>query len=802
MRDNILFGKEYDPEFYQKVVEGCCLVDDFKNLANGDMTEIEEKGINLSGGQKTRVSLARAVYSQSDIYLLDDPLSAVDSKVAKRLYENAIQGLLKDKTVLLVTHQVHFIKSLERIVVMDQGAVIGQGSYEELIKQNIDVKIFVETRKARKQEPQTQLNFSAPINNDQKLDEDEEGVDGEEVIDDKGKLFSTEDLHAGNVTTKTYVKYFKSIFNLPTLIIFVILLASCEVASVAYGRLLGYWASGLIEENTSQLVCGLLAFGILFFYVCKHVSWVYLALAGAKKLHNRMIEKIVRSPVEFFDTNPVGRILNRFSNDLGIVDRLLLSSTYDVIEGMFYFTALFVTIWIINPLIIIPCVGGAVLYLFILRFNVKGIKNSKGLELVTRSPIYSLFSLTLAGLITVRSYKQSNNFISKFLGYLRDNGKAGLYYWNVTRIMAFSIDLTSSVYIITGLCIIIATRNSDTALSGLAASYLLSVSEYMQWILRQMINTDMLMASCARVMTYGDLKCEPEVTLPSDSSIIQKGWPSKGEVEFKNVYMKYRANTDHVIKNLNLKIHPGEKIGCVGRTGAGKSSIIQMLFRMVEIDKSTDDLKQSSICIDGIDTQGLGLHALRNSISIIPQAPVVFTGSIRRNLDPLHEYTTEELWYALDEVGLKPYIDSLPDKLDTDMTNATSVFSVGQKQLICLARAILKKNKIIVLDEATANVDFQTDSFIQKKIMEKFKDCTVFTIAHRLSTIANYDKVLVLDKGRCVEFDAPYKLLVKEIGDDSITNTEGVFASMVLHTGPKNSHFIFEICKNKYMFNS
>jgi len=306
------------------------------------------------------------------------------------------------------------------------------------------------------------------------------------------------------------------------------------------------------------------------------------------------------------------------------------------------------------------------------------------------------------------------------------------------------------------------------------------------------------MASVERLRSYCNTQTEAELVLPEDEQYKKDGWPQKGEINLNKVYMKYRENTDYVIRDLTVHAEPGEKIGCIGRTGAGKSSIIQTLFRMVEIDKKGEDTEHSEVNIDGVNTKKMGLHLLRNSISIIPQTPFIFSGTVKKNLDPVGICTDEQLWQVLEDVGLKRQVEELDQKLYTDMTNASSVFSVGQKQLICLARTILKKSKVLVLDEATANVDKQTDDFIQATIMKKFSDCTIFTIAHRLSTIANYDKVLVLDKGRKVEFDAPYKLLVKNIGDETITNADGHFASMVLNTGPKTSQQILKVAKEKY----
>jgi len=303
------------------------------------------------------------------------------------------------------------------------------------------------------------------------------------------------------------------------------------------------------------------------------------------------------------------------------------------------------------------------------------------------------------------------------------------------------------------------------------------------------------MSSTARILNYCNSKSELPSEMRHDHELQSQKWPQAGAIEFNNVKMKYREGADYVLKGVTFKARPGEKIGCVGRTGAGKSSIIQALFRMVEIEKENSD---SCIKIDGVDTQTVGLHLLRDNISIIPQIPVVFSGTIRRNLDPLDHYTDAELWEVLNEVRLKEYVENIEGQLRADMSNSASMFSVGQKQLICLARAILKKSKIVVLDEATANVDTQTDNFIQQKIMERFANCTVFTIAHRLSTIANYDKVLVLDHGQVVEFDSPYKLLVNNESDKFITNKLGHFASMVLNTGQRASYNIYKKAKAKH----
>jgi len=342
------------------------------------------------------------------------------------------------------------------------------------------------------------------------------------------------------------------------------------------------------------------------------------------------------------------------------------------------------------------------------------------------------------------------------------------------------------------------TSDIDPGLFGLAIVLILDVCNRAAPLIRTTLEMDLNMQSAQRILNYTQLQEEaPERIAGMDEHVERtfKGqWPSRGEIRFNNVYMRYNKDLDYVLNGLNFVIKEGTKVGCVGRTGAGKSSLIQVLFRMVEID----DKEDGSIKIDGVNIKEIGLDLLRKNLSIIPQTAAIFTGNIRRNLDPFGEYSDARIWEVLDEVKLKTYVEKLEKKLDTDMTVSSTIFSAGQKQLICLARALLRKGKIVVLDEATANVDIETDNFIQAKINETFKGSTVFTVAHRLTTIAHYDKILVLDQGRVAEYDAPYNLMVRTEGDRRITNTDGIFAKMVLSTGDSMSRRIFDIAYKKY----
>jgi ATP-binding cassette subfamily C (CFTR/MRP) protein 4 len=338
----------------------------------------------------------------------------------------------------------------------------------------------------------------------------------------------------------------------------------------------------------------------------------------------------------------------------------------------------------------------------------------------------------------------------------------------------------------------------EPGLFGMALSLLIDVANLSSYFIKMTLQMDLSMQSTERVLRYTELPEEAPAEVPEeDNRIMEKfdgKWPKRGEIIFHNVFMKYDPKLPYVLQGLNFTISPGMKVGCVGRTGAGKSSIVQVLFRMFEIEKNED----SEILIDRVDIRTLGLETLRRNLSIIPQTATIFTGTIRRNLDPFSQYPESKLWEVLKEVNLKQYVESLEKKLDTDMSVSTTVFSAGQKQLVCLARAILRESKIIILDEATANVDIKTDNFIQEKVNEKFKSCTVLTIAHRLTTIAHYDRILVMDKGKVAEYDNPYLLLVKQPGDMHITNKEGIFAQMVMNTGKSTARKIFEIAASKY----
>jgi len=802
VRSNILFGLEYNPTLYKTVVRACNLLPDFEQLDKKDETLVGEKGITLSGGQKARISLARALYSQSDIYLLDDPLSAVDSKVGRHIFNYAIRGqMLKDKIVVLVTHHLNYAKESDRVLLFSEGKIIGDGTFDELrVMENSLFSKFKEIEDEEEKRKST-YKYSTAVKHSGSENEKEEKCKKEcEKLCKEQKT--------SQVTFKTYVNYVKENGNYKFFGFVLLIYLSYGVMSIGFSRFLGYWGQShsTYEFNHQEGQEGFNNLPFVFatiFLACltvfgdsvKFVSASKFILDTNTNMHNKALKGIAKSRILFFDQTPIGAVLNRFSNDLGTLDTGNAQLMPWVIDGFIYVLLRMITLIIINPYLFVPIVIVVVLALKIKYFLEKAVMETKRIDLSSRSPLYSEVSATINGLLAIRVFRQSGNFIQRFCEMLHTNLRAYLYMDRTLKFFTIMMSATLDILTIFGtfVCILVAYfTNLDAGLFGLTLLMIQEIAGFGNWLIRISLLVDINMQSVDRIKNFYELKPEPPKRMIQDKT-LGKEWPEKGEISFSNIYMKYRPELDYVLRGLTLTIEKGSKVGIVGRTGAGKSSIIQALFRLTQ----TESIPGSCVKIDGVDTSSIGLNLLRNSLSIIPQTPVVFTGTIRRNLDPFGELQESDLWYALQEVNLKDHVNALEMKLDTDMTMSSSVFSAGQKQLICLARAILRKSKILLLDEATANVDIETDDFIQRKIMERFKDCTVITIAHRLITIANYDKVLVMDKGAAVEYDSPYMLMVKSKGDDFISGN-GIFAGMVRNSGENMAKKIFDISRNNF----
>ncbi|EAR97613.1 ABC transporter C family protein (macronuclear) [Tetrahymena thermophila SB210] len=844
VRDNILFGKKYKESFYNQVVEACNLVDDFKLLANGDLTEIGERGLNISGGQKARISLARALYSQADIYLLDDPLSAVDAKVAKSLFYGAIKKFLKNQTVILVTHQIHFTRDSDRIIIMNEGQITDQGTFNELEDKLKDLANYIQLNESQsksvsnvdgiQQKQQNQpkksnldnenlqiqesqqkqndflVNQKTPLNQQEQI-EDVDEINQEVIQEEEQKKKQIQELYTKesdeNITVsyRTYWKYMKSSKYLILVPLLIALFFTSEVLTTVFTNAIGYYNSSDYTNQSVIDALGYITLGYFLNLLVKYFIHIKFLNSSSTSLHNKMIESLVRSKVVYFDQTQSGRIINRFSTDLVIVDQTLPITSIDTIEVLCSHIVLLVMLVIINPyFIIVAFFMILVLYNFMIISKTSLIE-SKQTDLRNRSPIFNFFTATVQGILPLRVYQQTNLFQQKFDELSDASLRSSVCYWYIIRAFGAYVHAFSCIAGIIGIFMLIAVGKSGSQV-GQSIVYFLTMSDLIQWGLRQMIQTDVTMSSAQRILNMCEIDPEPALETSYDQQYIKKNlqakktdlgvvlqeqkFPSDGKVEFINVRMRYREGLDPVLNQLSFTINPGQRVGCVGRTGAGKSSIIAALFRMTEIDEPIDETEEIAIKIDGHKTKQLGLHTLRGGISMIPQIPFIFSGTILRNLDPLGEYSEEQIKEVIEEIGLSDKIQSLPKGLHTDMSNASEVFSVGQKQLICLGRAILKRSKLLILDEATANVDMVTDDLIQKKIKERFQNSTVITVAHRLNTIADYDMVVVMDKGKVIESGDPYILLQKD---------SSFFKTMVNHTGKKNAQTILDIAKQAHL---
>ncbi|XP_019738050.1 multidrug resistance-associated protein 4-like isoform X7 [Hippocampus comes] len=790
IRSNILFGQELNHFKYDRVLRACALKRDMELLPGGDLASVGDRGANLSGGQKARISLARAVYQDADIYLLDDPLSAVDAEVGKHIFEECICGLLRNKPRVLVTHQLQYLKAAHEIVVLKEGKMVAKGSYRELQSSGLDFSSLLKEEDSQEERPSTtsikSMASFCPSTLSNKSMSSISSLSAscyslmEETLTLAAQPTEEEKRRQGDVSLQMYVKYFRAGANFLVLFLLILLNALAHVAFVLQDWWLAHWAEQQQHVKVKQslngslptqldldlhlsVYAGLTGAAVVFGFV-RSLVFFNVLVSSAQTLHNGMFDSILRTPVHFFQINPIGRILNRFSKDIGHLDSLLPWTFVDFTQVFLQVLGVVIVSTIIMPWILIPFVPLFAAFLWLRRYYLQTSRDIKRLEATTRSPVFSHLSSSLQGLSTIRAFKVQQRFQEMFDSYQDLHSEAWFLFLTTSRWLAVRLDGICSIFItFTAFGCLYFGDDMDPGAVGLALSYAVTLTGMFQWGVRQSAEIENMMTSVERVVEYAELKSEA----PWETDTMPPhDWPKRGSITFDSVNFSYSASEPLVLKNLTVVFPSREKVGIVGRTGAGKSSLISALFRLAE--------PEGRIMIDGFRTSDIGLHTLRQKMSIIPQDPVLFTGTMRKNLDPLSEHTDEDLWNALQEVQMKAVVEELPNKLETMLTESGSNFSMGQRQLLCLARAILSKNRILVMDEATANVDPRTDSLIQQTIRGKFQECTVLTIAHRLNTIIDCDRILVLDASKIHEYDEPYVLL---------QNQDGLFYQMVQQTG-------------------
>ncbi|CAI4520173.1 ASN_collapsed_G0022980.mRNA.1.CDS.1 [Saccharomyces cerevisiae] len=810
VRDNIIFGSPFNKEKYDEVVRVCSLKADLDILPAGDMTEIGERGITLSGGQKARINLARSVYKKKDIYLFDDVLSAVDSRVGKHIMDECLTGMLANKTRILATHQLSLIERASRVIVLGTDGQVDIGTVDGLKARNqtlINLLQFSSQNSEKEDEEQEavvagelgQLKYESEVKEltelKKKATEMSQTANSGKIVAD-GHTSSKEERAVNSISLKIYREYIKAAVGkwgfiaLPLYAILVVGTTFCSLFSSVW---LSYWTENKFKNRPPSFYMGLYSIFVFAAFIFMNGQFTILCAMGimaSKWLNLRAVKRILHTPMSYIDTTPLGRILNRFTKDTDSLDNELTESLRLMTSQFANIVGVCVMCIVYLPWFAIAIPFLLVIFVLIADHYQSSGREIKRLEAVQRSFVYNNLNEVLGGMDTIKAYRSQERFLAKSDFLINKMNEAGYLVVVLQRWVGIFLDMVAIAFalIITLLCVTRAFPISAASV-GVLLTYVLQLPGLLNTILRAMTQTENDMNSAERLVTYAtELPLEasyrkPEMTPP-------ESWPSMGEIIFENVDFAYRPGLPIVLKNLNLNIKSGEKIGICGRTGAGKSTIMSALYRL-------NELTAGKILIDNVDISQLGLFDLRRKLAIIPQDPVLFRGTIRKNLDPFNERTDDELWDALVRGGAIAK-DDLPEvKLQKPDENGThgrmhkfhldqaveeegSNFSLGERQLLALTRALVRQSKILILDEATSSVDYETDGKIQTRIVEEFGDCTILCIAHRLKTIVNYDRILVLEKGEVAEFDTPWTLFSQE---------DSIFRSMCSRSGIVENDF-------------
>ena len=776
LRENVSFGMPFDAERYAEAVRVCCLQADIDMLPAGDETEIGEQGINLSGGQRQRVSMARAVYRGADTYLLDDVLSAVDAHVGADLFKNCIQGLLlaRGATVVLVTHGMQYVQQCDRVVALEDGRIGEQGTFGEL------------TRKGSR----SQLNrLLATYENDLKsLGEDEGadfGADGDSAALAKGEkavaagglpvssppaaaaparikglpvarahsgaLTKREERQVGAVSGHAYRQFIDAAGG-PLLVAFLLLIFTGVAAvQILQNWWLTYWSDDGAHRGQSFYLTmyGVLGLCYMIILVTRNVLMAISSNRAGSRMHERLLHAVMAAPMSFFHTTPSGRLLNRFSQDTYQLDEKVADSLSSFTNQLFVAMSTVVVITMASSWFLMMVPPIALFYVSVMNYFVPCSREIKRLDSVSRSPIYSHFQETLLGVGTIRAFGDQKRFLEENAD--RVDGQQRLYFMTfiANRWLAVRLENVGTIIVFSATLLAVVGRHAVApALAGLSISYALQVTQSLNWLVRQRADLEAQAVCIERVAEYHRLEPEREGGAPPPP-----GWPGAGAIEARDFSMAYREGLPWVLRGVDFSIKPGERIGIVGRTGAGKSSLVTALLRLA-------DVTEGQLLIDGADVAQVPAHALRSGLALIPQESILFGGTLRFNLDPTGVHSDAEMLASLRHVHMADEC-ILRGGLDSVVAEDGENYSHGQRQLICTARALLKGAKIVMLDEATASADVETDALLQKTFREVLSEagCTVLVIAHRLNTIADSDRIMVLANGGLAEFDTPERLL-------------------------------------------
>ncbi|CAF2081819.1 unnamed protein product [Brassica napus] len=782
VQDNILFGLPMVREKYNEVLNVCCLEKDLQMMEFGDQTEIGERGINLSGGQKQRIQLARAVYQDCDVYFLDDVFSAVDAHTGSDIFKKCVRGALKGKTVLLVTHQVDFLHNVDCILVMREGKIVESGRYDELVSSGLDFGELVAAHETSMElveagaesssaaatiitSPRPSSHPSSPrtsMDSPHLSDLNDEHVKsflGSQTVEDGSKLIQEEQRETGQVSLRVYKQYCTEAYGWWGIVFVVFFSLTWQGSLMASDYWLAYETSAknAVSFDASVFIRVYVIIALVSIVLVSLRSYyvTHLGLKTAQIFFRQILNSILHAPMSFFDTTPSGRILSRASTDQTNVDIFipfmlgLVASMYTTLLSIFIVTCQYAwpTIFFVIPL--------GWLNIWYRNYYLTSSRELTRLDSITKAPVIHHFSESIAGVMTIRSFRKHELFRQENVKRVNANLRMDFHNNGSNEWLGFRLELIGSwVLCISALFMVMLPSNVIKPENvGLSLSYGLSLNSVLFWAIYMSCFVENKMVSVERIKQFTDIPAEAE--WENKENLPPSNWPFHGNVHLEDLKVRYRPNTPLVLKGITLDIKGGEKVGVVGRTGSGKSTLIQVLFRLVEPSGGR-------IVIDGIDICTLGLHDLRSRFGIIPQEPVLFEGTVRSNIDPTDQYSDEEIWKSLERCQLKDVVATKPEKLDSLVVDSGENWSVGQRQLLCLGRVMLKRSRLLFLDEATASVDSQTDAVIQKIIREDFESCTIISIAHRIPTVMDCDRVLVIDAGKAKEFDSPARLLEKQ----------------------------------------
>ncbi|XP_066894233.1 ATP-binding cassette sub-family C member 8 isoform X3 [Kogia breviceps] len=797
VEENITFESPFNKQRYKMVIEACSLQPDIDILPHGDQTQIGERGINLSGGQRQRISVARALYQHTNVVFLDDPFSALDVHLSDHLMQAGILELLRDdkRTVVLVTHKLQYLPHADWIIAMKDGTIQREGTLKDFQRSECqlfehwktlmnrqDQELEKETIVERKATGPPQGLPRAMSSRDGLLQDEEEEEEEAAESEEEDKLSSV--LHQrARIPWRACTKYLSSAgILLLSLLIFSQLLKHMVLVAIDYW--LAKWTDSALILSPMARNCSLsqaqecsldqTVYAMVFTVLCSlgivlclvtSITVEWTGLKVAKRLHCSLLNQIILAPMRFFETTPLGSILNRFSSDCNTIDQHIPSTLECLSRSTLLCVSALAVISYVTPVFLVALLPLAVVCYFIQKYFRVASRDLQQLDDTTQLPLLSHFAETVEGLTTIRAFRYETWFQQKLLEYTDSNNIASLFLTAANRWLEVRMEYIGACVVLIAAVTSISNslhRELSAGLVGLGLTYALMVSNYLNWMVRNLADMELQLGAVKRI--HGLLKTEAEryegLLAPS---LIPKNWPDQGKIQIQNLSVRYDSSLKPVLKHVNALISPGQKIGICGRTGSGKSSFSLAFFRMV-------DTFEGRIIIDGIDIAKLPLNTLRSRLSIILQDPVLFSGTIRFNLDPEKKCSDSTLWEALEIAQLKLVVKALPGGLDAIITEGGENFSQGQRQLFCLARAFVRKTSIFIMDEATASIDMATENILQKVVMTAFADRTVVTIAHRVHTILSADLVIVLKRGAILEFDKPEKLLSQK---------DSVFASFV-----------------------